>query len=97
MMNRRSGGGKVQRFGLDAKARRLGAQVAYLDEGPDVVQTLRQAVREGADLLGAAGGDGTQALVAQVAAEHGLPMMCIPAGPGTISRSTSGSIRMTRP
>jgi diacylglycerol kinase family enzyme len=80
VMNRRSGGGKVQRFDLDAKARRLGAQVAYLDEGLDVGQTLRQAVRDGADLLGAAGGDGTQAFVAQVAAEHGLPMMCIPAG-----------------
>jgi diacylglycerol kinase family enzyme len=37
-------------------------------------------VSDGADLLGAAGGDGTQALVAQVAAEHDIPFMCIPAG-----------------
>ena len=34
----------------------------------------------GADLLGVAGGDGTQALVAGVAAEHGLPFMVISAG-----------------
>ena len=34
----------------------------------------------GADLLGVAGGDGTQALVAQVAAEHDLPFLVISAG-----------------
>ena len=40
----------------------------------------RAAVASGADLLGVAGGDGTQALVAEVAAEHGLPFMVITAG-----------------
>jgi len=35
---------------------------------------------EGADLLGVAGGDGTQALVAEVAASLGLPFLVIPAG-----------------
>ncbi|CAM5646037.1 diacylglycerol/lipid kinase family protein [Streptomyces canarius] len=35
---------------------------------------------DGADLLGVAGGDGTQALVAEVAAESGLPFLVIPAG-----------------
>ena len=34
----------------------------------------------GADGLAAAGGDGTQALVASIAAEHDLPFACIPAG-----------------
>ena len=34
----------------------------------------------GADALGMAGGDGSQAVVAAVAAEHGLPFVCIPAG-----------------
>jgi diacylglycerol kinase family enzyme len=80
LMNPRSGGGKVRRFDLDERARRMGAQVAYLEPGLDAVGTLEQAVRDGADLLGAAGGDGTQALVAQVAADHDLPMLCIPAG-----------------
>jgi diacylglycerol kinase family enzyme len=37
-------------------------------------------VAQGADLLGVAGGDGTQALVAGVAAEHGLPFVVIAAG-----------------
>jgi diacylglycerol kinase family enzyme len=46
----------------------------------DVGELARQAVAEGADLLGAAGGDGTQALVAGIAAEHNLPLLVISAG-----------------
>jgi diacylglycerol kinase family enzyme len=37
-------------------------------------------VERGADLLGVAGGDGTQALVAGIAAEHNLPFLVISAG-----------------
>jgi diacylglycerol kinase family enzyme len=82
IMNPRSGGGKVARFQLKEKAESLGAQVAML-EGPaivDVAALARRAVADGADLLGVAGGDGTQALVAGIAAEHDLPFMCISAG-----------------
>jgi diacylglycerol kinase family enzyme len=46
----------------------------------DVAQVAQTAVARGADLLGVAGGDGTQALVAEVAAEHGIPFMVITAG-----------------
>ncbi|MGA9161795.1 MAG: hypothetical protein WB297_13150, partial [Actinomycetota bacterium] len=49
LMNPRSGGGKVKRFDLDGKARRLGADVVYLEPGLDAVAALRQAVRDGAD------------------------------------------------
>src|SRR5208282_843100 len=82
IMNPRSGGGKVTRFGLNEKAETLGAEVALL-EGPgivDVAALARQAVADGADMLGVAGGDGTQALVAGIAAEHDLPFLCISAG-----------------
>jgi diacylglycerol kinase family enzyme len=82
IMNPRSGGGKVARFGLKDKAEALGAEVALL-EGPgtvDVAALARQAVAGGADLLGVAGGDGTQALVAGIAAEHDLPFLVISAG-----------------
>jgi diacylglycerol kinase family enzyme len=82
IMNPGSGGGKVVKFGLKQKAEKLGAQVALL-EGPgtvDVAALARQAVADGADLLGVAGGDGTQALVAGIAAEHGLPFLVISAG-----------------
>jgi diacylglycerol kinase family enzyme len=82
IMNPRSGGGKVAKFGLKEKAEALGAEVALLD-GPgivDVAALARQAVADGADLLGVAGGDGTQALVAGIAAEHDLPFLVISAG-----------------
>ena len=81
-MNPRSGGGKVTKFGLKDKAQALGAEVALL-EGPgtvDVAALARKAVADGADLLGVAGGDGTQALVAGIAAEHELPFLVISAG-----------------
>jgi diacylglycerol kinase family enzyme len=82
IMNPKSGGGKVAKFGLKEKAEALGAEVALLD-GPgvvDVAALARQAVADGADLLGVAGGDGTQALVAGIAAEHDLPFLVISAG-----------------
>jgi diacylglycerol kinase family enzyme len=81
VMNPRSGGGKVTRFGLQQRAESLGAEVALIDRpGTDVQQLARDALARGADLLGVAGGDGTQALVAQVAAEHDVPFLVISAG-----------------
>ncbi|MFI1434368.1 diacylglycerol/lipid kinase family protein [Streptomyces lydicus] len=82
IMNPKSGGGKVGRFGLVERAEQLGARVVLLDpsEPVDVEALARRAVSEGADLLGVAGGDGTQALVAVVAAEHGLPFLVVSAG-----------------
>jgi len=82
IMNPRSGGGKVAKFGLEGKAKALTADVALL-EGPgtvDVADLARKAVADGADLLGVAGGDGTQALVASVAAERDIPLLVISAG-----------------
>jgi diacylglycerol kinase family enzyme len=82
IMNPKSGGGKVGKYDLKQKAERLGAEV-FLMSGPepvDVADVARKAVAAGADLLGVAGGDGTQALVAGIAAEHGIPFMVITAG-----------------
>ena len=82
VMNPRSGGGKVVRFGLKDKAEKLGAEVVLLD-GPgyvDVAALVRDAVDRGADLLGVAGGDGTEALVAGIAAENDVPLLVISAG-----------------
>ncbi|WFB10612.1 diacylglycerol kinase [Streptomyces sp. LX-29] len=82
IMNPRSGGGKVGRFHLVEKAQALGADIVLLDAAHpvDVADLARRAADEGADLLGVAGGDGTQALVAGVAAERGLPFLVISAG-----------------
>src|SRR5215475_15319207 len=82
IMNPKSGGGKVEKFDLKRKAEALGAEVFLFGgaEPVDVAEVARQAVAGGADLLGVAGGDGTQALVAGVAAEHGIPFLVITAG-----------------
>ena len=82
IMNPKSGGGKVEKFDLKRKAEEIGAEVFLIDgsEPVDVAKVAREAVTRGADLLGVAGGDGTQALVAGIAAEHGIPFVVISAG-----------------
>ncbi|MEU6355545.1 diacylglycerol kinase family protein [Streptomyces sp. NPDC047072] len=82
IMNPRSGGGKVGKHSLVERAEALGARVILLDleSSPDPAELARQALADGADLLGVAGGDGTQALVAGVAAAHGVPFMVLSAG-----------------
>ncbi len=75
-----SGGGKVERFGLLALAAELGIETVVLGHGLDLEELARDAVARGADCLGMAGGDGSQALVASIAIEHGLPFVCVTAG-----------------
>ncbi len=78
--NPRSGGGKVERFGLVDLATADGVETVLLEPGVDLEALTRDAVARGADCLGMAGGDGSQALVASVAVEHGVPFVCISAG-----------------
>ena len=75
-----SGGGKVEKNRLIELAAELGVETSLLAPGLDLEELTRDAVARGADCLGMAGGDGSQALVASVAAEHDLPFVCIPAG-----------------
>jgi diacylglycerol kinase family enzyme len=78
--NPRSGGGKAKRFGLAKEARERGIEPIELRAGDDLVALVHDAVERGADGLAMAGGDGSQAIVAAVAAERGLPYACVPAG-----------------
>ena len=78
--NPRSGGGKAARANLADEARARGIEPIELKPGDDLVQLVKDAVSRGADALAAAGGDGTQALVASIASEQDLPFACIPAG-----------------
>lgn len=75
-----SGGGKVERFDLVRLAAELGVETILLDRGLDLAQLARDAIADGADCLGMAGGDGSQALVASIAIEHDIPFVCISAG-----------------
>lgn len=80
LMNPKSGGGKVVRFRLADEATARGIEGVVLAPGDDLETLARAAVDRGADVLGMAGGDGSQAIVASVAAEHGLAYVCVPAG-----------------
>jgi hypothetical protein len=80
LINPKSGGGKAERFGLAEEARRCGIEPIVLAPGDDLRRRAQQAVARGADVLGMAGGDGSQALVAGVAAAHGVGFVCVPAG-----------------
>jgi diacylglycerol kinase family enzyme len=80
LMNPKSGGGKVGRFDLVEEARRRGIEPVVLAPGDDLLELAERAVAGGADVLGMAGGDGSQALVAGVAATHDVGFVCVPAG-----------------
>jgi diacylglycerol kinase family enzyme len=78
--NPRSGGGKAERFHLEQEARSRGIEPVELTPGTDLEILVRDAIAGGADALAMAGGDGSQAIVAAIAAAEGLPYACIPAG-----------------
>jgi diacylglycerol kinase family enzyme len=80
LMNPRSGGGKVERFALEDEARKRRFTPIMLRCGDDLRTLAEQAAEQGADVIGMAGGDGSQALVADVARRHDLPFVCVPAG-----------------
>ena len=79
-LNPRSGGGKATRAGLAERARERGIDVIVLRPEDDLAVLVDDAVAHGADALGAAGGDGSLAVVAAAARAHDLPFVCVPAG-----------------
>jgi diacylglycerol kinase family enzyme len=80
IMNLKSGGGKAEKFHLADECRKRGIEPVVLQPGDDLVDLAHDAIDRGADVIGMAGGDGSQALVATIAAERNIPMVVIPAG-----------------
>src|SRR5438552_5524597 len=76
LVNPRSGDGSGVAELLAAAAAR-GIDTHVLRPGEDAAALAREAQ---ADVLGAAGGDGTMAAVAGAALERGLPFVCVPFG-----------------
>jgi diacylglycerol kinase family enzyme len=79
-VNPRSGGGAAERSGVIERARDQAIEAVILAPGQSLAALAQAAVASGADALGMAGGDGSLAVVAAVAAAHDLPFVCVPAG-----------------
>lgn len=79
-MNLKSGGGKAESNHLVDECNKRGIEPVVLGPGMDWLAVVREKAQSGVDVLGMAGGDGSQAMVGTVAAELGLPMVVVPAG-----------------
>jgi hypothetical protein len=79
-VNPGSGDGKAAHARVAERAREKEIEAVILAPGQDLDALAREAVAAGADALGMAGGDGSLAVVAAVAAAHGIPFVCVPAG-----------------
>jgi diacylglycerol kinase family enzyme len=85
LVNPQSGRGgeqpkRTRLSGLTAAAWRHGVEVRHLPPGHDLATFAKQAIEDGADALGVAGGDGSVAAVASVAIGYGVPLVAVPAG-----------------
>jgi diacylglycerol kinase family enzyme len=80
IVNTKSGGGKAVRFDLLGEAAKRGVRTIILEPGDDLGELAERAIADGADVIGMAGGDGSQAVVARAAMRHGIPHVCIPSG-----------------
>jgi diacylglycerol kinase family enzyme len=79
-VNPRSGGGRAAQAGLVERARERGINALVLGPHDDLAALVDEAVADGADALGVAGGDGSLGVAAAAARAHGLPFVCVPAG-----------------
>lgn len=80
VVNPRSGDGRAAQLGLIPKAREQGIRVYEFDGTTAVLDLVQQALDDGADVVGVAGGDGSLAAAAALAAERGADFVCVPAG-----------------
>ena len=80
IINLKSGGGKAEQFELVTACREHGIETRVLQRGDDLTDLANDAIRDGADAIGMAGGDGSLAYVAKAAVEHDVPFVCAPAG-----------------
>jgi diacylglycerol kinase family enzyme len=80
IVNPESGGGKARRHDLVGECLARGIEPVVFQRGDNLFDVAEAAVERGADAIGVAGGDGSQAPVATVAVEHDIAYVCVPAG-----------------
>ena len=80
ILNPAAGGAAASQGRVSEAARERGIRVSVLEPGEDARHAALAAAEDDAQVLGVAGGDGSVAAVAGVAAERGLPLVVVPTG-----------------
>lgn len=80
IMNPKSGDGRAIKAGIDHLARDQGIKVIVTKKTDSIEGLARAEAKNGADVLGVSGGDGTLGAVAKVALEFNLPLVVLPGG-----------------
>ncbi len=80
IINPKSGDGRAIKANIPQKAKKLGISTIITQKGDSIEGLARQAVSDGAEILGVSGGDGTLGAVAKVAIEKNLPLVVLPGG-----------------
>jgi diacylglycerol kinase family enzyme len=80
LVNPLSGDGKARRLDLIERATARGIECHTFGPGSDLRDLARQVIANGADVVGVAGGDGSQAIVADLLRREGLPLVVVPSG-----------------
>ncbi|MGZ5384716.1 MAG: phosphatase PAP2 family protein [Acidimicrobiia bacterium] len=80
IVNPKSGNGRAAAIGLTGAAQKLGLETVTMQPGDDLAGVAVRMVDQGCDHLMMAGGDGSLAIVAEVAMAHDLPFSCVPVG-----------------
>lgn len=80
LINPLSGGGKAAHLDLVDVARGRGIECHEFGPGVDLAQLAADALAAGADVIGVAGGDGSQAVVADLVSAAGAHLVVVPSG-----------------
>jgi diacylglycerol kinase family enzyme len=80
LINPKSGDGRAIKARIPKLAKAMGITVHVTKKGEDFEVLAEQAVKNGADVLGVSGGDGTIGVIAKVAMKHNLPLVVLPGG-----------------
>jgi diacylglycerol kinase family enzyme/membrane-associated phospholipid phosphatase len=80
IVNPRSGNGRAAAIDLIHTAQRLGLETVTMQPGDDLASLATSVVVQGCDHLMMAGGDGSLAIVTEVAMTRDVPFSCVPVG-----------------
>ncbi len=80
IVNLKSGNGRAAAIDLVGTAQRLGLETVTMQPGDDLAELAVRMVDGGCDHLMMAGGDGSLAIVAEVAMGRNVPFSCVPVG-----------------